>query len=257
MNDVFATIESHVVAIGEFLDKARRYRPLLAEADRLYADAAAMAAVARRASRENRLDEASRSEARLREIVAIAERTLADFRSGARYRAVVDALASEPAHAASVDLADLFADVEAHVPSGRLYLPLVEKRGKDVLEPDAAAEALAGMATNGIAPQRGPGVGGDDSIHPIRFFESLVAIDAPLVVIVESEAVVAAGRPILRAPDLGEVLAYVPRLRASFVVGVRDDVPNDWIAIRAGGYSEYRDRCRQFVEQRGFKVEIV
>jgi hypothetical protein len=257
VSDAFATIESHVVAIGEFLEKARRYRPLVTEADALLTDTAAIAAEVRRASRENRADEASRSEARLREIVAVAERTLADFRSGARYQAVVAALANEPTRAAAADLVALFTDVEAHLPSGRLYLPLVAKRGKDVLEPDAAAEALAGMAAEGIEPQRGPGVGGDDSIHPIRFFESLVAIDAPLVVIVEAEVIVRADVPILRAPDLGEVLVYVPRLRASFVVGIRGDSPDDWIAIRAGGYPQYRDACRELVTRRGLRMEII
>jgi hypothetical protein len=229
----------------------------MTEAERLFANTAAITADVRRASRENRADEASRSEARLREIVAVAERTLADFRSSALYQGALSALANEPPRAVSADLAALFTDVEAHLPSGRLYLPLVAKRGKDVLEPDAAAEALAGMAAQGIEPQRGPGVGGDDSIHPIRFFESLVAIDAPLVVIVEAEEIAGAGVPILRAPDLGEVLVYVPRLRASFAVGVRDDSPDDWIAIRAGGYPQYRDGCRELVERRGLKVEII
>jgi len=151
----------------------------------------------------------------------------------------------------------LFADVEAAPPDGRLHLPLAAKRGKKLLEPEAAAEALASMAAEGIEPQRGPGVGGDDEIHPIRFFETLVGIDAALVVIVTGEAIVSSGAPALRASELGEILVYTRRLRVPFVVGLRAASPDDWLDVRAGGYSEHRDRCRELIESRGFVVEIL
>ena len=257
MTDVFATIEAEVVAIGEFLDEARRYRPLAAEADRLYAEAAGIATEVRRANRASRGDDAAGSEARMQAIALSAKQTLADFRAGALYRTTVDGLAADPPRTTAAELAALFADVEPYRPTGRAYLPLVAKRGKDVLEPEAAAEALAMMAADGIEPQRGPGVGGDARVQPVRFFESLVAIDAPLVVIVESDAIGAGGPPTLRAPELGEILVYAPRVRAPFVVGLRDESPDDWLGVRAGGYPAYRDRCRELVAARGLVVETV
>jgi len=251
--DSYSAIEAHVVAVGEFLEKARRYRSLAVEAERLYREAARIAAEVRamNRTREEGGDPAP-LEARLGEIVATAHRTLDEFHAGESYRAV-----SRAAMPTSAALLALFADVEAATPSGRLYFPLVAKRGKEVLEPEAAGETLAAIAADGIEPQRGPGVGGDDEIHPIRFFETLVAIDAAIVLIVDGDAVAACGAPVLRASELGETLVYVRRLRAPFVVGLRNESPDDWLEIRAGGYPAYRDRCREVIESRGFAVESV
>jgi hypothetical protein len=249
--DAYPAIEAHVVAIGEFLEKARRYRPLAAEALRLYQEAARIAAEVRRVSRAREtIADPAPLEARLGEIVANAERALDEILAGPGYRAVAEA-----ASPAAGDLTALFADVEAAAPSGRLYLPLVAKRGKDVLEPDAAAEMVASIAADGIEPQRGPGVGGDDHVHPIRFFETLDGIEAPMVLIVAADAIVASGAPVLRASELGEILVYARRLALPFVVGLRDESPDDWLEIRAGGYPEYRDRCRGAIESAGFATE--
>ena len=251
--DVFASIEAHVVAIGEFLEKARRYRPLAHEAERLYREAARIASEVRRTSRSPKPgDDPAGFERRLAEIAASAGKTLDDFLASERYRAVVDVLASGGVTATR--LAELFADVEPAAPRGRLHLPVTAKRGEKAVEPEAAAETLERMVAEGIEPQRGPGVGSDETIRPIRFFENLVGLDAALLVIVDGEAIDA---PSLRAAELGEILVYTPCLKVPFVVGLRAESPDDWLDIGAGGYPKYRERCRELITARGITVETL
>jgi hypothetical protein len=114
---------------------------------------------------------------------------------------------------------------------------------------------LAGLAASGIEPQPGGGVGGDDELRPIRFFAGFAGLDAALVVVVDGEAIVSSGAPVLRAPELGEVLVYAARLAVPFRVGLRSRSPNDWLEVKAGGYPEYRERCRELLRARGITVE--
>ncbi|MGH7805784.1 MAG: hypothetical protein ACREQJ_15665, partial [Candidatus Binatia bacterium] len=90
-----------------------------------------------------------------------------------------------------------------------------------------------------LAPTAGPGVGGDEAVHPIRFYEGLEGLDVPVLLEVDGTA---ATMPLLRATGLGEILAYAPRLVVPFRVAIRRASPDDWLEARPGGYERYRAR---------------
>lgn len=253
MSDAFARIEEQVVAIGELLEQTRRYRPLAAETAELYAAVSRVTARVRRANRDARgagLD--LEALARAVESSAVAVRHLLDeFHSSPTYRALLDALGQEDAPEIRRLVPQVFADLEPTTPAGDLLWPLSAKRGEGLLQPDAAAEAVARMTSEGIEAQAGPGVGADASVRPIRFFAGIAGIDAALWVVVAGERVAA---PAFRAPELDEVLVYERRLRAPFSVGVRRESPDDWLELRAGGYEPYRERCRELIAASGVAV---
>lgn len=269
MTDAFRRIEADVVAVGEFLEQARRYRPLVGRADAAYRRATAIAARVRAANRggegvadlETLADE-------IRDVARAAKSDLDGFLAGPQYRGLLDSIAQEGDDAAA-RIHDLFADIEPLDTRGDLYLPLVrparpsaahEKPAKGsaleespgTFEPQAAAEIVARMARDGIEPQAGPGVGADAAVRPIRFFEGVEGIDAPILLTVPPSAGFTA--PAFRAPELGEVLVYAHRLRVSFAVGLRLKSPDDWLELRAGGYTEYRRRCRDLFTAAGTAV---
>jgi len=253
MSDVFARIEEQVVAIGELLERTRRYRSLAAESAELYAAVSRVTARVRRANRDARAAGPDlEALARAVESSARAVRhLLGEFHSSPTYRELLDALAREDSAASRRLVPQVFADLEPTTPAGDLYWPLGAKRGEGVLDPEAAAETVASIAREGIEPQPGPGVGADASVRPLRFFAGIAGIDAALWMIVAGERVSA---PAFRAPELDEVLVYTRRLRVPFAVGLRRESPDDWLEVRAGGYEPYRERCRELLVARGVAV---
>ena len=256
MSDVFQRIEARIVAIGEFLEIARRYRPLAAESESLYRTAARIGAAVRKASRAPGEPPAGLAalEQELESALEQPRRALADLLASPRYRALLESLAAGNRAQVSRLVGELFADVEPATLAGPLYFPLAAKRGEGVLEPEAAAEAIQRMSVDGIEPQPGPGVGGDASVRPIRFFEGSSGIDAAILVIVAGESVT---EPAFRAPEMGELLVSAERLRVPFEVGLRSQSPDDWLEVRAGGYLQYRERCRELLVAGGFRVREV
>ena len=103
----------------------------------------------------------------------------------------------------------MFADVEPIASVERLYQPLAAKRGESGVEPEAGVGRIRALAAEGLGPTAGPGVGGDDAIHPIRFYDGLEGLDVPVLLEVEGSALTL---PLFRATGLGEVLVYAPRL---------------------------------------------
>ena len=253
MSDPFARIEEQVIAIGELLEQTRRYRPLATESSELYAAVSRVTARVRRANRDaagagldlEALARAVESSARA------VRQLLEEFHSSPSYRALLDALEREDDAGSRRLVPQVFADLEPTIPTGDLHWPLAAKRGEGLLDPEAAAEAVARLAREGIEPQAGPGVGADASIRPLRFFVGIAGIDAALWVIVGGDQVSA---PAFRAPELDEVLVYTRRLRAPFSVGLRRESPDDWLELRAGGYEPYRERCRELIAARGVVV---
>lgn len=265
MIDVFQRIEAHVVALGGFLEGARRYRPLAADAERLYGAASRIAARVRRASRMRESGEdPDRLERELAALVEEAQRSLRAFLEGAAYRALLSALERGDDVEASRRIAEVFADIEPAPPAGRLFLPLSSRRGErrdassatgesgpQALEPEAAVAMVAAMARDGIEPQPGPGVGGDENVRPIRFYEGIKGVDAALLLIVEASDVRA---PAFRCAELGERLVYASRLRVPLAAGLQRQSPDDWLELRGGGYPQYRSRCRELLQASGIDV---
>ncbi len=265
MSDVFQRIETHVVALGNFLERARRYRPLAADFQRLYGIASRIAARVRRASRmRDSSEDPDRLEQELAALVEEAQRSLRAFLEGATYRALLSSLDRGDDASVARWIVEVFADVEPATPGGRLYFPLSARRAESrvgaappgeseprVLEPEAAAGMVVAMARDGIEPPPGSGVGGDENVWPIRFYERTEGVDAALLVIVDGGNVRGAA---FRAVDLGELLVYARTLRVPVAVGVRTQSPDDWLELRAGGYPEYRQRCRELLVTRGIDV---
>ncbi|HSD11328.1 MAG TPA: hypothetical protein VLF14_10100 [Candidatus Binatia bacterium] len=253
MSDSFQRIESHVVAIGELLEQARRYRPLAAEAERLYLAATRIAARVRRASRTARADddETAPLEHEIESVAEAARRVVGDFLAGPKYRAMLASLDREDSLDSSRLVAEVFADVEPTSARGFLFVPLSAKRGQALLDPETAADMVGQMARQGIEPQSAPGVGGDANVHPIRLFEGVTGVDAAALVIVSGEDFRA---PTLRAPEVGEVLVYARRLKVPLSAGLRRQSPDDWLDVRAGGYAEYRERCRELIGAQGISI---
>jgi hypothetical protein len=252
MSDVFKRIEQHVVAIGERLEESRRYRPLAAEAERIYVSSMRVARRVREAARESGGNEANAA-ALEPEIATLADGVrdmLARFTESAIYRDLVAALEREDDETAARLLPEVF-DVEPTKPEGALYLPLSPKRGEKTLDPGAAADRAAAMAAEGIEPQYAPGGGGDAKINPIRFYQGLVGLDLPLLVVVAGGDL---PEPSFRAAELGEILVYRRRLRVPLSIGLRRASPDDWLEVRAGGYEEYRERCREKLVARGLSI---
>lgn len=254
MSDVFQRIEAHVVSIGEFLERARRYRPLAKDAARLYREAGRVTARVRQASRAGQAERAEGLEDEISSIVEASRAVLDAFLSGPAYRALLSSLDQQDAAESARLLADVFVDIEPATAKGELFFPLAAKRGEGVLEPEAAAESVSRIAREGLTPQPGPGVGGDAHVHPIRFYEGMVGIDAAILLIVAGEDI---APPTFRAPELGEVLVYTQRLVVPITVGVRRESPDDWLEVRAGGYPQYRERCRELLAARGFAIRDV
>jgi len=252
MSDVFQRIERHVVAIGERLEESRRYRPLAAEAESLYVSSMRVSRRVRDATRESGGGEASAA-ALEPEIEALAERVrdlLARFTESAIYRDLAAALEREDHETAARLLPEVF-DIEPTKPEGALFLPLSPKRGETTLDPASAADRAAAMAAEGIEPQHAPGGGGDAKINPIRFYQGLVGLDSPLLVVVAGGDL---PEPSFRATELGEILVYRRRLRVPLLIGLRRTSPDDWLEVRAGGYGEYRERCREQLVARGLSI---
>ena len=252
-DDVFSRIESHVVAVGELLEQTRRYRPLLAEAERLYL---AASRVSRRVRAANRAADVGVEELHAlegeTEAIATAVRTiLAELLRGEPYRRLLAALDADDVAATTALVTELFADIEPATPTGSLYLPLSAKRGEGALAPQAAAEMAAEMMREGIPPQHAPGPGADATVRPIRFYERPAGIDAALLVTVDAAEL---GRPAFRACELDEVLVYARRLKAPLAVALPERSPDDWLELRAGGYAEYRQSCREALAARGIAV---
>ena len=253
MSDPFQRIEAHVVAIGELLEQSRRYRPLAAEAERLYLAATRIAAGVRRVSRTARAaeEETAQLERGIESVAEAARRMVGDFLAGPTYRAMLASLDREDPRESSRLVAEVFADVEPTSARGILYLPLSAERGQRVLDPETAAEAVGRMAREGIGPQSAPGVGSDANVRPIRLFEGVTGVDAAVLVIVSGEDVQA---PTFRAPEVGELLVYARRLNVPLSAGLRAESPDDWLGVRAGGYAEYRERCRELIAARGISI---
>jgi len=246
MSDSFERIEAHVVAIGELLEQSRRYRPLAGEAERLYLSASRIAARVRRSSRTANAADADVAQLE-REIESVAEsarRMVDDFLAGRIYRAMLASLEHEDSEDSSRLIAEVFADVEPVAGRGALFLALPGKRGQRVLDPEAAADMVGRMAREGIEPHSTPGVGSDANVHPIRFFEGVMGIEAPVLVIVSGTDIRV---PTVHAPEVGEFLVYTRRLKVPLCAGLRRQSPDDWLEVRAGGYGEYRERCRELI----------
>ncbi len=253
MSDSFERIEAHVVAIGELLEQSRRYRPLAGKAERLYLCASRITARVRRSSRE--ADAADGDVARLeREIESVAEsarRMVGDFLVGPTYRAMLASLEREDSRDSSRLVAEVFADVEPATARDTLFLALPAKRGQRVLDPETVADMVGRMVREGIEPQSTPGVGGDANVHPIRFFEGVTGIEAAVLVVVSGKDVRA---PTVHASEVGEFLVYTRRLKVPLCAGLRRQSPDDWLEVRAGGYGEYRERCRELIAAQGISI---
>jgi hypothetical protein len=252
-DDAFSRIEAHVVAIGELLEQTRRYRPLLEQAEKLYLSATRVSRRVRIANRSGSAaaDDLRALEEEIESIATTARTLLDDLLHGEPYRRLLAALEADDVGTAAKLVADLFADIEPVAPAGPLYLPLSPKRGEGALAPDAAADTVADMIRHGIPPQHAPGAGGDASVRPIRFYERLSGIDAALLVTVDAGAL---GRPAFRTRELDEVLVYARRLKAPLAVALPQKSPDDWLELRAGGYAEYREKCRAALIDRGIAV---
>jgi hypothetical protein len=225
-------------------------------AERLYLSATRISRRVRRANRPASagIDDPAELEREIGSITESARAMLADFLASPRYRELIAALDREDVAETSRLIMDVFADIEPATPAGPLYLPLSAKRGESALEPDAGAEKIARMARDGIEPQHGPGVGGDANVHPIRFYEGVSGIDVAILIVVSSSAV---RQPAFRARPLDELLIYVRRLEVPLSAALRVHSPDDWLELRAGGYAEYREKCRQALTARGITVEDV
>lgn len=271
MSDAYQRIEAGVVAVGEFLDRARRYRPLVVPANAAYRRATAIAARVRRMNRGRESDaEIDALSGEIRAVADDAERALAEFLAGARYRDLIASLEHRMPEAGE-RIAEIFADVEAVGSVGELYAPLASRmrrepvssadrsaeapgpeRAPAALEPEAVVEAVMRIAREGLQPQPGPGVGADEEVRPVRFFEGIDGVDSPVLLVVAAGTRFEA--PTFRAPEVGEVLVYGRGIRVPFSVGLRRRSPDDWLELRAGGYAEYRRRCRELVEAAGSAV---
>ena len=253
-DDVFARIEAHVVAIGERLEESRRYRPLAAEAERLYAASSRVARRVREATRKTEAEGAAAAARLEEEMAALATRArdmLDELTSGATYRELVSALDRDDGATAVRLISDVFDGIEPARRSGPLYLPLSPKRGEPLLDPAVAAQRIAGMAREGIEPQHAPGPGADANVRPIRFYEELAGLDSPILVVVRGEDL---PEPSFRASALGEMLVYRRRISVPLTAGLRQESPDDWLEVRAGGYESYRARCREQISARGIAV---
>ncbi len=253
MSDSFARIEAHVVAIGELLEQSRRYRPLAGEAERLYLSASRIAARVRRLSRAAKAVEGdvARLEREIESVAEAARRMVGDFLVGPTYRALLASLEHEDSRDSSRLVAEVFADVEPAAPRAALFLSLPAKRGQRVLDPETAADMVGRMARQGIEAQSTPGVGSDANVHPIRFFEGVTGLEAAVLVVVSGKDVLA---PTVHAPEVGEFLVYARRLKVPLSAGLRRQSPDDWLEVRAGGYTEYRERCRELIVAQGISV---
>jgi len=253
MSDPFARIEAHVVAIGELLEQSRRYRPLAAEAERLYLSASRIAARVRRSSRaaEGAEGDVADLEREIASAAASARRMVGDFLAGPAYRAMLASLEREDSEDSSRLVAEIFADVEPVAARDALFLALPGKRGERALDPETAAAMVGRMAREGIEPQSTPGVGSDANVHPIRFFEGLTGIEAAVLVVISGREVRA---PTVHAPEVGEFLVYTRRLKVALCAGLRRQSPDDWLEVRAGGYGEYRERCRELIAAQGISI---
>lgn len=256
MSDVFARIESHVVAIGELFEQSRRYRPLAAEAERLYLSATRIGARVRKASHNVRGadEDLSRLAREIESVAAAVRRMVGDFLAGAAYRQMLQGLESGDCETTARLIGEVFADITPARAVGDLYLPLSAKRGEGVLDPETAADMVARMAREGIEPQSAPGVGADANVKPIRLSETLAGLDVPVVAILRGEDL---SGPVFRAPEVGEVLVYSRRVKVPLSAGLRAQSPDDWLELRAGGYAEYRERCREHLTARGLAVRDV
>jgi hypothetical protein len=253
MSDSFERIEAHVVAIGELLEQSRRYRPLAGEAERLYLSASRIAARVRRSSRAAAAAEGdlARLERDIESVAEAARRMVGEFLVGPTYRAMLASLEREDSDDSSRLVAEVFADVEPAAARDALFLALPGKRGQRVLDPETAADMVSRMAREGIEPQSTPGVGSDANVHPIRFFEGVTGLEAAVLVVVSGKDVQA---PTVHAPEVGEFLVYTQRLKVPLSAGLRRQSPDDWLEVRAGGYAEYRERCRELIAARGISI---
>lgn len=254
MKDVFERIEERIIAIGEFLERARRYRPLAAEADRLYWASTRLSSRVRRAHRDARASDAETLEGELAALLEAGETVLAKFLASAPYRGLLEAIAAGESGEIARRVVEIFADIEPATALDFLYFPLTAKHGEGILEPEAGIEMIRRISGAGFEPSRGPGVGGDDRVHPIRLYEGSVGIDAAVLLAVAGDAIPA---PAMRAPEAGEILVYAPRLVAPFEVALRRQSPDDWLEVRPGGYAEYHARWRDLLEKDGFPIREI
>ena len=56
------------------------------------------------------------------------------------------------------------------------------------------------------------------------------------------------------ARDGVEGVELTRRLRVPLLIGLRGTSPDDWLEVRAGGYAEYRERCREALSARGLAI---
>jgi hypothetical protein len=238
-DDVFARIESRFVELSGLLERMRRYRPLAASAAELVRASSRLSAEVRAALRAGDAGGAEPLESRATTLATDANARLEAVVGSADYRALAEAVVAADVAAAAALAARVFADVEPADSVSRIYQPLTAKRGESGVEPEAGIGRLRALREEGLEPTPGPGVGGDETIRPIRFYEGTEGLDVAVLLEVEGEAL---GLPLFRASGLGEILVYAPRVRVPFRVAVRLESPDDWLEARPGGYARYRAR---------------
>lgn len=236
--DPFSRLEAAFVEISGLLERLRRYRPLAGDETELRRNAAILSAEIRVALRGGDDAAASSLEPRAADLLAGARRSLESFLASEDHRALVEAAAVGDAAAATRLVPLVFADVELADPPERIFHPLLGARGSDVLEPEVGLARIREIASAGFAPTPGPGVGADDTIRPIRFFDGAEGLDVAVLLAVEGRNLAV---PTFRA-GLDERLVYAPRLRLPFRVALRRESPDEWLEARPGGYVAYRDR---------------
>lgn len=256
-SDVFERVEAQIVAVGELLETARRYRPLEADAHRLYLVSARIGSRLRQASREaagGGIEAAETIERELESVLEEGHAALQRFLASAAYRDFIARIQAGETEEVARRVCEVFADVEPAALPGLLYYPITGKREEGMLEPEAGVERIARMVEQGFESSRGVGVGGDANVHPLRFYESPEGIDAAVFLVVHGSEVEV---PAFRATVIGEVLYYTPRLRAPFEVALRTQSPDDWLEIRPGGYVRYRERWRELLRDHGLTAREI
>ena len=238
-DDVFARIEARYVELSGLLERSRRYRALVGASSELVRASSKLSSEVRAALRAGDAAAAEPLETRAGVLIADATARLDAVVGGEDHRALVAAIDSGDVPRAAALAPRVFADVEPIASVERLYQPLAAKRGESGVEPEAGVGRIRALAAEGLGPTAGPGVGGDDAIHPIRFYDGLEGLDVPVLLEVAGSAVTL---PLFRATGLGEVLIYAPRLLVPFRVALRRESPDDWLEARPGGYERYRAR---------------
>lgn len=248
-DDVFGRLEARFVDLSGLLERLQRYRSLAAHGESLYLETTRLSSAIRAAMREGRDGDALALEHRANELIAEARGRIDELQRSADYRDLLAALAADDARAAVRLAQEVFAELEALPVPATLYSPLVGPRGSEALEPEVGIERIRTVRDEGFAPTPGPGVGGDESVHPVRFFEGAEGFDVAVLLVVDGADL---GVPALRASDLGEVLVYAPRLRVPLRVALRRESPDDWLEARPGGYAKYRARWLELLDASGF-----